>query len=214
LGLENFDVRVASQQIRQSDHTGVNATGLSETIFAEPRQAADAFRLAIRLNEMESAAPTTYASLMTTVGRTPLVELGRLAKNLPGRVFAKLEMRNPCGSVKDRVGVALIQDAEARGVLQPGMTIMEATGGNTGVGLAFVSAIRGYRLILTMPETMSVERVALLKQLGAKVVLTSGILMHDAVTRAEQIAKQVPGAIILDQFKNPANPRSTEGPQP
>jgi cysteine synthase A len=129
-----------------------------------------------------------------------------MAKNLPGRVFAKLEMRNPCGSVKDRVGVALIQDAEARGVLKPGMTIVEATGGNTGVGLAFVAAIRGYQLILTMPETMSVERVALLRQLGARVVLTPGILMNDAVARAEQIAKELSAAIILDQFKNPANP--------
>jgi cysteine synthase A len=129
-----------------------------------------------------------------------------MAKNLPGRVFAKLEMRNPCGSVKDRVGVALIQDAEARGVLKPGMTIVEATGGNTGVGLAFVCAIRGYALILTMPETMSVERVALLRQLGAKVVLTPGILMNDAVVRAVEIAKELPAAIILDQFKNPANP--------
>ena len=129
-----------------------------------------------------------------------------MAKNLPGRVFAKLEMRNPCGSVKDRVGVALIQDAEARGVLKPGMTIVEATGGNTGVGLAFVCAIRGYALILTMPETMSVERVALLRQLGAKVVLTPGILMNNAVARAVEIAKELPAAIILDQFKNPANP--------
>jgi cysteine synthase A len=148
----------------------------------------------------------TYPNLMATLGRTPLVELGRLAKNLCGRVFAKLEMRNPCGSVKDRVGVALVEDAEARGLLKAGMTIVEPTGGNTGVGLAFVSAIRGYGLILTMPETMSVERVALLKQLGAKVVLTPGILMKDAVTRAEQIAREVPGSIILDQFKNPANP--------
>jgi cysteine synthase A len=148
----------------------------------------------------------TYPNLMATIGKTPLVELGRLAKNLPGRVLAKLEMRNPCGSVKDRVGAALIEDAEARGRLKPGMTIVEATGGNTGVGLAFVSAIRGYRLILTMPETTSVERVALLKQFGAKVVLTRGILMNDAVARAEQIAREIPGALILDQFKNPANP--------
>jgi cysteine synthase A len=147
-----------------------------------------------------------YSDLTATVGKTPLVELGRLAKTLPGRIFGKLEMRNPCGSVKDRVGVALIDDAEARGVLKPGMTIVEATGGNTGVGLAFVSAIRGYGLILTMPETMSVERVALLKQLGAKVVLTPGILMNDAVVRAEQIAKELEGAVILDQFRNPGNP--------
>jgi cysteine synthase len=148
----------------------------------------------------------TYPNLIATVGKTPLVELQRLARNLPGRIFGKLEMRNPCANVKDRVAVALVQDAEARGLLKPGMTIVEATGGNTGVGLGFVSAIRGYRLILTMPETMSVERVVLLRQLGAKVVLTPGILMNDAVARAKQIAKEIPGAIILDQFKNPANP--------
>jgi cysteine synthase A len=124
------------------------------------------------------------ADLTATVGGTPLVELGRLAKGLPGRVVAKLEMRNPCGSVKDRLGVALIEDAERRGILQPGMTLVEATGGNTGIGLAFAAAIRGYRLILTMPETMSKERVALLRHLGAEVLLTPGILMSDAVTRA------------------------------
>jgi len=124
------------------------------------------------------------ADLTATVGGTPLVELGRLAKGLPGRVVAKLEMRNPCGSVKDRLGVALIEDAERRGILQPGMTLVEATGGNTGIGLAFAAAIRGYRLILTMPETMSKERVALLRHLGAEVLLTPGILMGDAVTRA------------------------------
>src|SRR5712691_3933067 len=116
-----------------------------------------------------------------------MVELGRVAKGLPGRVVAKLEMRNPCGSVKDRVGVALIDNAERQGVLRPGMTLVEATGGNTGIGLAFVAAIRGYRLILTMPETMSAERVVLLRHLGAEVVLT-------------------PGIIMLDQFANPANP--------
>jgi len=144
--------------------------------------------------------------LTPTVGRTPLVELGRLAKGLPGRVVAKLEMRNPCGSVKDRVGVALIEEAERRGVLRPGMTLVEATGGNTGIGLAFVAAIRGYRLILIMPETMSKERVALLRHLGAEVVLTPGILMGDAVARAVELVKQIPDAIMLDQFTNPANP--------
>src|SRR5580700_6940700 len=112
----------------------------------------------------------THADLIATVGRTPLVELRRLAKDLPGRVLAKLEMRNPSGNVKDRVAVALVQDAESRGLLKPGMTIVEATGGNTGIGLAFVCAVRGYSLILTMPETLSVERVALLRQLGAEVV--------------------------------------------
>jgi cysteine synthase A len=141
-----------------------------------------------------------------TVGKTPMVELGRVGRGLPGRVVAKLEMRNPCGSVKDRVGVALIDDAESRGVLRPGMTIVEATGGNTGIGLAFAAAIRGYRLILTMPATMSTERVALLRHLGAEVELTPGILMGDAVARAVQLVTEIPGSIMLDQFRNPANP--------
>ncbi len=141
-----------------------------------------------------------------SAGRTPMVELARLGKGLPGRVAGKLEMRNPCGSVKDRVGVALIEDAERRGVLRPGTTLVEATGGNTGIGLAFAAAIRGYRLVLTMPETMSTERVALLRHLGAEVVLTPGILMGDAVARASQLVREIPGAIMLDQFTNPANP--------
>jgi len=135
-----------------------------------------------------------------------LVELARLSRDGFGRVFAKLEMRNPCASVKDRLGLALIEDAERRGVLRPGVTLVEPTGGNTGIGLAFVAAIRGYRLVLTMPETMSTERVALLRQLGAEVVLTPGILMGDAVARASQIVEEIPGALMLDQFSNPANP--------
>ncbi len=147
-----------------------------------------------------------FSDVTATVGKTPLVELARVAKGLPGRVVAKLEMRNPCGSVKDRVGVAMIEDAERRGVLRPGMTLVEATGGNTGIGLAFAAAIRGYRLILTMPETMSTERVALLRHLGAEVVLTPGILMGDALARATQLVKEIPGSIMLDQFTNPANP--------
>jgi len=146
------------------------------------------------------------SDVTATVGRTPMVELGRLAKGLPGRVVAKLEMRNPCGSVKDRVGVALIENAERQGVLRPGMTLVEATGGNTGIGLAFTAAIRGYRLILTMPETMSTERVALLRHLGAEVVLTPGILMSGAVARATQLVHEIPSSIMLDQFRNPANP--------
>ncbi len=129
-----------------------------------------------------------------------MVELGRLAKGLPGRVVAKLEMRNPCGSVKDRVGLAMIEDAERQGVLRPGMTLVEPTGGNTGIGLAFVAAVRGYRVIFTMPETMSKERVALLRFLGAEVVLTPGILMGDAVTKAKQLVKDNPGSVVLDQF--------------
>lgn len=147
-----------------------------------------------------------FREVAATVGNTPMVELGRMAKGLPGRVVAKLESRNPCGSVKDRLGVALVDDAERRGVLRPGMTLVEATGGNTGIGLAFVAAIRGYRLILTMPESMSKERVALLRHLGAEVVLTPGILMRDAVARATQLLSEIPGAIMLDQFANPANP--------
>lgn len=140
-----------------------------------------------------------------TVGGTPMVELGRVARGMPGRVVAKLEMRNPCGSVKDRVGVALIDDGERRGVLRPGMTLVEATGGNTGIGLAFAAAIKGYRLILTMPSTMSTERVALLRFLGAEIILTPGILMTDAVAKAAQLVNDVRGAVNLDQFRNPAN---------
>src|SRR5205823_8059086 len=144
--------------------------------------------------------------LAATVGNTPMVELARMTAGLPGRVLAKLEMRNPCGSVKDRVAVALIEDAERRGMLRPGMTLVEATGGNTGVGLAFAAAVRGYRLVLTMPEAMSEERVALLRHLGAEVVLTPGILMGEAVARAERLAREIPGALVLDQFRNPGNP--------
>jgi len=147
-----------------------------------------------------------FPNVTMTAGGTPMVDLPRLSKALPGRVVAKLEMRNPCGSVKDRLGVALIESAEKQGTLRPGMTLIEATGGNTGIGLAFTAASRGYRLILTMPDAMSKERVALLRHLGAEVVLTSGILMNDAVVRAEQLQKEIPNSILLDQFRNPANP--------
>lgn len=147
-----------------------------------------------------------FDSAAVTVGRTPLVELKRLGRGLPARVVAKLEMRNPCGSVKDRLGVALVEDAERRGVLRPGMTIVEPTGGNTGIGLAHACAIKGYRLILTMPDAMSRERVALLRYLGAEVVLTPGILMGDAVAEAKRIARETPDTVMLDQFTNPANP--------
>jgi cysteine synthase A len=147
-----------------------------------------------------------HPSATTTVGGTPLVELSRLGRRLNARIIAKLEMRNPAGSVKDRLGVALIEDAERRGVLKAGMTLVEATGGNTGIGLAFAAAIRGYRMILTMPDSMSGERIALLRQYGAEVVLTPGILMAAAVARAREITERTPGAINLDQFSNPANP--------
>ena len=147
-----------------------------------------------------------FGDLTATVGRTPMVKLGRLGRGLVGRLVAKLEMRNPCGSVKDRLGVALIENAERQGVLRSGMTLIEPTGGNTGIGLAVAAAVRGYRLILTMPETMSRERVALLRHLGAEVVLTPGILMGDAIARAAQLVKDIPDSIMLDQFSNPANP--------
>jgi len=157
-----------------------------------------------------------FPDVTATVGRTPLVELGRLAAGMPGRVVAKLEMRNPTGSVKDRLGLALVEDAERRGLLKPGMTLVESTGGNTGIGLALAAAVRGYRLILTMPESMSTERVALLRHFGAEVVLTPGILMGEAVAAARRISSETPDAVLLDQFANPANPevhRRTTAPE-
>lgn len=147
-----------------------------------------------------------YSCAAATVGRTPLVDLKRLGQGLHTRFLGKMEMRNPAGSVKDRLGVALIEDAERRGALKSGMVIVEATGGNTGIGLAFAAAIRGYRLILTMPSAMSNERVAPLRQYGAEVVLTPGILMTEAVIKATEITATTPGAVNLDQFHNPANP--------
>jgi cysteine synthase A len=147
-----------------------------------------------------------YKAVTETVGRTPLVELGHVTTGLSCRVVAKLESRNPCGSVKDRVGVAMIEDAERRGVLVPGATLVEPTSGNTGVALAFTAASKGYKLILTMPERMSRERISLLRHLGAKVVLTPGSLMRDAVEQAHELAASTPGAVMLQQFKNPANP--------
>jgi cysteine synthase A len=147
-----------------------------------------------------------FRDVTMTAGGTPMVDLPQLSKGLPGRIAAKLEMRNPCGSVKDRLGVALIESAEKQGTLRPGMTLIEATGGNTGIGLAFTAASRGYRLILTMPDVMSKERVALLRHLGAEVVLTPGILMTDAVLRAQQLHKEIPNSLLLDQFRNPVNP--------
>lgn len=146
--------------------------------------------------------------LTELVGRTPLVALTRLGRGLPGRIVAKLEAFNPLGSVKDRVGLAMVQDAEARGRLAPGSVIIEPTSGNTGIALAFVAAARGYRLILTMPETMSLERRRLLTALGAELVLTPGTEgMDGAVRRAEALAGSTPGAVLLQQFRNPANPR-------
>jgi cysteine synthase A len=153
-----------------------------------------------------SASERIFKSVVDTVGHTPLVELTRVTKGAHGRVVAKLEARNPAGSVKDRIGVALIEDAEKRGILTPGATLIEPTSGNTGIALAFVAASKGYRLVLTMPERMSKERVALLRYLGAEIVFTPGTLMRDAMTRAEELQREIPGSVILGQFRNPANP--------
>ncbi|HAZ31056.1 TPA: cysteine synthase A [Candidatus Acetothermia bacterium] len=149
-------------------------------------------------------------SVLELIGGTLLVRLGRIARGLPARILGKLEMRNPLGSVKDRIAWAMIREAEEQGVLRPGGVVVEPTSGNTGIGLAFVCAIRGYRLILTMPETMSVERRAILGALGAETVLTPGAEgMSGAVRRAQDLAREF-GAFMPQQFENPANPRVHE----
>lgn len=147
--------------------------------------------------------------LTELIGNTPLLELGTFsaARGLKTPIIAKVEYFNPGGSVKDRIALAMIEEAEARGVLKPGATIIEPTSGNTGVGLALVSAVKGYRLILTMPETMSVERRNLVKAYGAEVVLTPGADgMKGAIAKAEALRDATPGSVILQQFENPANP--------
>jgi cysteine synthase A len=146
-----------------------------------------------------------FTDITQSVGRTPLVAVTKLELGA-AKLLVKLEARNPCGSVKDRVGVALIEDAERRGVLKRGATLVEPTSGNTGIALAFAAAAKGYRLVLTMPEHISQERVAFLRMLGAQIVFTPGSLMREAVQKAEQILAETPGAVMLQQFKNPANP--------
>ena len=150
-----------------------------------------------------------YKNLTELIGNTPLLEVHHIAEaeGLKARVIVKLESFNPGGSVKDRIALAMIEDAEQKGTLTPGATIIEPTSGNTGIGLAWVAASKGYKLILTMPETMSVERQNLLKALGATVVLTPGSEgMKGAIARANALKDSTPGAIILQQFENPANP--------
>ena len=164
-------------------------------------------------------AEKIYASVQELIGRTPLMEIGNIEKEegLEARVLVKLEYLNPAGSVKDRIAKNMIEDAEEKGLLKPGATIIEPTSGNTGIGLAAIAASKGYRLILTMPETMSVERRNILKDYGAEIVLTEGARgMTGAIEKAEELAKEIPGSFLTRQFENPANPamhRKTTGPE-
>ncbi len=160
-----------------------------------------------------------YTSADQLIGHTPLLELTHLekAEGLKAKILAKLEYFNPAGSAKDRVAKAMIDDAEAKGLLKKGSVIIEPTSGNTGIGLAAVAAARGYRTIIVMPDTMSVERRQLLKAYGAELVLTEGAKgMSGAIAKAEQLAKEIPGGFVAGQFVNPANPeahRQTTGPE-
>jgi cysteine synthase A len=147
-----------------------------------------------------------YNNIVETVGRTPLVKLNKVTAGLPATILLKCEFFNPLSSVKDRIGMSMIEDAEKRGILKKDTVIIEPTSGNTGIALAFVAAAKGYKIILTMPETMSVERRTLLAMLGAKLVLTPGAEgMKGAIARAEQLAKETPHSWIPQQFENPAN---------
>src|SRR3989442_3534561 len=148
-----------------------------------------------------------YNDIVETVGRTPLVRLNKVTGGVPATILLKCEFFNPLGSVKDRIGMAMIEAAEKRGTINKDTTLIEPTSGNTGIALAFVAAAKGYKLILTMPETMSLERRTLLAMLGAKLVLTPGTEgMKGAIARAEQLAKEIPNSWIPQQFDNPANP--------
>lgn len=167
----------------------------------------------------EGGGIMTAKSMMDLIGNTPLMELSNYGRNyeLKAEILAKLECFNPAGSVKDRIAKAMIEDAEEKGLLKPGWVIIEPTSGNEGIGLAAVAASKGYRVILTMPETMSVERRNLLAAFGAKVVLTDGSRgMQGAIERAEELRRETPDSFLPGQFKNPANPRAhleTTGPE-
>ena len=162
---------------------------------------------------------TIYRGALELIGNTPMVEVINIEKELglEARVLAKLEYFNPAGSVKDRVAKSMIEDAEEKGILKEGSVIIEPTSGNTGIGLASIAAVKGYRIILTMPETMSVERRNILKAYGAELVLTEGAQgMKGAIAKAEELAKEIPGSFLPGQFVNPANPethRQTTGPE-
>ena len=160
-----------------------------------------------------------YTSADQLIGHTPLLELTHIEKahGLKAKILAKLEYFNPAGSVKDRIAKAMVDDAEAKGLLKPGSVIIEPTSGNTGIGLASVAAARGYRIIIVMPETMSVERRQLMKAYGAELVLTEGVKgMKGAIAKADELAKEIPGSFVAGQFVNPANPKAhyeTTGPE-
>lgn len=157
-----------------------------------------------------------FQSVSDLIGDTPLLHLKKLSEEYGLEILGKLEGANPAGSVKDRIARSMVEEAERSGRLKPGSTLIEPTSGNTGIALAMIAAARGYKLILTMPEAMSKERVALLKAYGAQVVLTPGTLMKEAVARAEALGKETPGSVLLRQFDNPANPAihaATTGPE-
>ncbi|MBU1852448.1 MAG: cysteine synthase A [Candidatus Omnitrophica bacterium] len=149
-----------------------------------------------------------YNNIIETIGNTPLVRLSKITKDIGAEVMGKVESFNPGGSIKDRIGFSMIKDAEEKGFLKPGGTIVEPTSGNTGIALAFVAAAKGYKLIITMPDTMSIERRKLLKLFGAEIILTPGEKgMKGAIERAEELTKTIPGVFMPQQFKNPANPK-------